>query len=150
MALSLKFKVKLKKNTNMKKIMILSLFALVGLTSCKKQLNENKDLPSNPNPKKFSELKTSESFDWKTTNEVIFSYVGIPTIEPVKTTLTITSEDGKTVLFAGNQEMAKSFQTKLAIPTNMNKVLVKYGAVTKTYNTNVSIISFDILPTLVD
>jgi hypothetical protein len=108
-------------------------------------------LPKNVAPaKKFSEIKTSENFDWKTTNEVTFRYVGIPTIGTVKTTLTISSEDGKTVLFSGNQDMAKSFETKLAIPTNMRNLVVKYGAVTKSYNTSLPIIAFDILPTLVD
>jgi hypothetical protein len=135
----------------MKKLLIVSFFAIVGLTSCKKQFNENQDLPKNVAPaKKFSEIKTSENFDWKTTNEITFKYVGIPTIEPVRTTLTISSEDGKKIFYAGNQEMAKSFEMKLAVPTNMNNLVVKYGAVTKTYNTNLPIIAFDILPTLVD
>ena len=133
----------------MKKLLIVSFFAIVGLTSCKKQFNENQDLPKNVAPaKKFSEIKTSENFDWKTTNEITFKYVGIPTIEPVKTTLTISSEDGKTVLFSGNQEMAKSFEMKLAVPTNMNNLVVKYGAVSKTFSTSLPIISFDILPTV--
>lgn len=134
----------------MKKLMILSLIAIVGLTSCKKQLTEKQDKPNDNKVTKFSELKTSESFDWKTTNEITFKYVGIPTIEPVRTTLTISSEDGKKIFYAGNQEMAKSFEMKLAVPTNMNNLVVKYGAVSKTFSTSLSQISFDILPTIVE
>ena len=135
----------------MKKLLIVSMFALVGLTSCKKQFNENQDLPKNvSSAKKFSEIKTSENFDWKTTNEVTFRYIGVPTIEPVKTTLTIISEDGKVVLYSGNQLMSSNFETKLAIPTNMKNIVVKYGAVSKSFNTSLPIIAFDILPTLVD
>ena len=136
------------KHKQMKKFIILSFLAAISLTSCKKNLTENQDLPTGNNIKKFSELKTSESFDWKTTNELTFNYAGIPTIEPVKTTLTITSEDGKVVLYAGLQEMSANLQIKLAIPTNMNTLKVKYGAVEKTYQTNVSTIAFDILPIL--
>jgi hypothetical protein len=128
--------------------LLLSFIAFATLTSCKKQLTEDQDLPKNSLTKKFSELKTSESFDWKTTKELTFNYVGIQTIQPVKTTLTVSSEDGKVVLFSGLQEMSANFQIKLAIPTNMSTLKVKYGAVEKTYQTNVSAISFDILPTL--
>ena len=135
----------------MKNLIILSVFALLGLTSCKKQMNENQDLPNTgSSAKKFNEIKTSENFDWKTTNELTFNYAGIPTIEPVKTTLTISSEDGKIVFYAGTQEMSSNFQTKLVVPTNMSNIVVKYGAVSKIYSTNVSAISFDILPTLAD
>jgi hypothetical protein len=135
----------------MKKLLIVSMFAIVGLTSCKKQFNEHQELPKNvSSAKKFSEIKTSENFDWKTTNEVTFRYIGVPTIEPVKTTLTIISEDGKVVLYSGNQLMSSNFETKLAIPTNMKNIVVKYGAVTKSFNTSLPIIAFDILPTLVD
>ncbi len=114
-------------------------------------MNENQDLPiTGSSAKKFNEIKTSENFDWKTTNELTFNYVGIPTIQPVKTTLTISSEDGKIVFYAGTQDMSSNFQTKLAVPTNMSNIVVKYGAVSKIYSTNVSAISFDILPTLAD
>lgn len=132
----------------MKKLLLLSLIAFATLTSCKKQLTENQDLPKNSLTKKFSELKTTESFDWKTNKELTFNYVGFPTINPVKTTLTISSEDGKVVLYSGMQEMSANLEVKLAIPTNMGTIKVKYGAVEKTYQTNVSKISFDILPVL--
>lgn len=134
----------------MKKLLILSIFALLGLTSCKKQLTEKQNGPTKNSVTKFSELKTSETFDWKTTNEITFKYVGIPTIEPVKSKLTVTSEDVKIIFYAGNQEMAKSYEMKLAVPTNMKSLIVKYGAVRKTFSTSLSIISFDILPTIVE
>ena len=147
MALTLKIDRETQTKIIMKKLLILSLLAIVGLSSCKKQFNENQDIPSNPS-KKFSELKASENFDWKTTNAITFKYVGIPTFTPTKTTLSITSEDGKIVYYAGTQDMSSNFETKLAIPSNQSQIIVKYGAVSKTYSTSLSTISFDILPTL--
>lgn len=132
----------------MKKFIILSFLAAISLSACKKNLTDNTDLPNGNTTKKFSELKTSEGFNWKTNKELTFNYVGFPTINPVKTTLTISSEDGKVVLYSGMQEMSANLEVKLAIPTNMGTIKVKYGAVEKTYQTNVSKISFDILPVL--
>jgi hypothetical protein len=37
---------------------------------------------------------------------------------------------------------------KLAVPTNMSNLVVKYGAVSKTFSTSLPIISFDILPSV--
>jgi hypothetical protein len=139
---------KTKQSQTMKKFIILSILAALSLSSCKKNLTENQDLPKGNTTTKFSELKTTESFDWKTNKELTFNYVGFPTINPVKTTLTISSEDGKVVLYSGMQEMSANLEVKLAIPTNMGTIKVKYGAVEKTYQTNVSKISFDILPVL--
>jgi hypothetical protein len=131
----------------MKKIVFMSLLGIVTLSSCKKQLFEKyeTDVKNSSQVKNFADLKVSENFDWKTNKAINFQYTGFKTVQPVKTTLTISSVDGKTVFYAGLQLMEENMQTKLVVPNTYTQILVTYGNFAQTFSTKSTQIIFSCL-----
>lgn len=124
--------------------LIATLFFLIGIVACKKNLNES-PLPSNNVAKatKVEELKASPNFKWNTNKTVTIQVAGLKTITPVNRTLKITSLDGKTIYFQANQTMDVSNSHTFSIPTKITEVMVSYGKITKILNTTGTSINFN-------
>lgn len=130
-----------------------ALLAIVLLaTSCKKDLNEI-SIPNDANTdvaKSFREIKTNESFDWKTQKEVSIEVSGLKTMVPISNTLKVTSEDGKIVYYSGNHFMEENLSLKVVLPTNITAVKVNFGSVNKTILTANQTAQFNYLPEITE
>lgn len=137
------------KHNKMKKLIIIALIGIASLSSCKKQLLDKyeQEKIDTPTAKKFAEIKADANFDWKTAKKIVFNYQSMQTISEINATLSIMSVDGKVVFYTGNQLMNKDMQLTLIIPAHINEIVVKYGAITKSFSTNSSQVNFNVLPT---
>ncbi|MDP1727887.1 MAG: hypothetical protein Q8M15_13970 [Bacteroidota bacterium] len=134
----------------MKKILIIAVIAIFALTACKKTLMDKVTPPSDPNKvSQFNQIKASANFDWKTTKAIQLNVQGFATQAPINKTLWVTTVDGKTVYFNAMHLMDQNLTAQLAIPSNVQEVLVSYGTISKKYSTQLSSIIFDFMPEIV-
>lgn len=118
----------------MKKLIILFIFAFVGFTSCKKQLDENNDLPNNSGkPGKFNEIKTDPSFNWNTALPVELIIKGLITPNPVQNTLVVSNKSKTANYYVGNHLMGEDLNLKFGVPSALDSLLIKFGSIEKTY-----------------
>lgn len=128
----------------MKKISLGIALAVLGLASCKKDTNDKTE-PTPAAVTNFNELKTSQSFDWKTSKEITINIAGLQTIAPVVGTFTVTSTDGKTTFYQALQAMDYSGSVKVTVPSHITDLHINFGTVQKTFSTSQSTINFDYL-----
>jgi len=131
----------------MKNLMIIAAIAVIGLSSCKKDLMDRVTPASTKTQEvsKFAEIKVQENFDWKTSKEFTMNVAGLETISPINGTMKVTSDDGKIVFYQGLHSMNKSFQTKFMVPVHIKGITVSFGSISKNYSTLAKQIQFDYL-----
>lgn len=129
----------------MKKLLILSVLALVGLASCKKNL-ETPSLKSEGQANAFKEIKTDENFSWKTTEEITLNVSPLNTPVKIVNTLKVSSADGKTIYLSRLASMDEAITEKLNIPSSEKSVQVSFGSISKSFQTTVNRIEFDYFP----
>lgn len=98
------------------------LLAIIWLTSCSKDLT---DQPVKP-PANLSELRVASDFNWSTGKTVEIDITGLPTTEPVYSTLSIGLADGSTLY----QEMHNiNTDTKLSVivPVATTTLSLRFG-----------------------
>lgn len=122
--------------------MLLGSLTLVA-TSCKKTSNT-------PPVTKFSEIKTSNTFDWKTTRKINFQVTGIPTLVNEKNLLMVSSADGKEVYFKNFMAMSQNLSTTVVIPRGVTNVLVSFGTIKKTMAVTGGTLDFNYTADLTD
>lgn len=133
----------------MKKISFLIALAVLGLASCKKDTNDKTE-PTPSAVTNFNELKTSQSFDWRTSKEITINIAGLQTMSPVVGTFKVTSTDGKTTFYQALQAMDYSGSVKVNVPSHITDININFGSVQKTFTTSQSTINFDYLMPLTE
>ena len=128
----------------MKKLTLVIALAVLGIASCKKE-STIKTEPTNVSVSNFNELKTSQSFDWKTTKEITINIAGLQTISPVIGTFTVTTTDGKIAFYQASTAMNQSNSIKVSVPSHIKDININFGSVQKTFSTSQSSIQFDYL-----
>ena len=105
-------------------ILISLILSAAAYTGCKK----NTDNPTPSKPSNLTELKASSTFTWSTGTPVTVSIQGLPTVIPVKSTLSISLKDGS-VLYSDLHEMTQDLTLSLVIPSTENGLVLKYGSI---------------------
>ena len=105
---------------------LLLIVAISGVffTGCRK----NENLPPVDPPKTMNDLKAPAMFNWSTEIPVEFKITGLPTIVPVKSTLTISRVDG-TPLYSSLHLMDQNLTINLTVPSTETQLVLKYGSV---------------------
>ncbi|MDZ4668511.1 MAG: hypothetical protein SGJ00_11610 [bacterium] len=132
----------------MKNLMIIAAIAVLGLSSCKKDLMDRVTPTSKTQTQdasKFAEIRVQENFDWKTSKEFTMNVAGLETIAPINSTIKVTSDDGKIVFYQGLHGMNESFQTKFMVPAHIKGIIVSFGSISKNYGTLAKQIQFNYL-----
>ena len=119
----------------------------VFFTGCKKSENTT---PLQPQlPKTLNDLKAADSFNWSTGTSVDFTITGLPTVVPVKSTLTIGRTDG-TVLFTRLHLMSEDLALSLTLPSTDKELILQYGTVTYHVPILSQMASFSFIPVLTE
>ena len=125
-------------------LLITSLVALTLIASCKRDTNITS--PGNPTaPVTINDLKPSESFDWKTTNDITLNVTGLATQVVIKRPLVVKGMDG-TEYFSIYHKMSDNLNIKITLPAHITKVKVEYGAIVKEKDVLGNTISFNFTP----
>ncbi|NTV18262.1 MAG: hypothetical protein HGA83_02405 [Bacteroidales bacterium] len=75
----------------------------------------------------MGEAKVSDSFSWSTSNSVEVIITGLPTIVTVKSTLSISLQDG-TRLYSLLHNMSQDLRLKIIVPSETTNLTLKYGS----------------------
>lgn len=126
----------------MKKSSILTLLAgLLLLSACKKDV-----APGTDNPVNDVTLKADKSFSWKSTKAITIAIKGTPVSTTVERKFSIELSTGELV-YAANLNMSKDYQFNLTLPAHAEKLVYKYGSITKEATISGSIVTLDYLVT---
>lgn len=109
--------------------MVVSLAAI----GCKKSPNTEEELPTNT-PGKFSEIKTSPSFDWGTNKLFKLNVKGLSTISEVRNTFKVSSLDKSATYYQSSRLMSESFTATLTVPIHLDSLSFQFGTVTKNFS----------------
>jgi hypothetical protein len=126
-----------------KLIFLISAISGMLFTSCKKSEVIAPDQPS----KTLNDLKASDSFNWSTGISVALKITGLPTVVPVKSTLTVSLTNG-TSLFSRLHQMDEDLTINLTVPSTEKELILQYGSVSYpvAISNNQAIFSF--IPTI--
>jgi len=100
--------------------------ATVLATGCKK--NDSGNITPDTPPKTLQDLNAPASFHWSTEMTVTLKITGLPTVVPVKSTLTVGLPNG-TTLFSRLHQMDQNLTIDLSVPSTENQLILKYGSV---------------------
>jgi hypothetical protein len=124
-------------------ILMILVMSSVLYTGCKK----NSEVPTPSKPSNLTELQISSTFSWSTGIPITVSIQGLPTIIPVKSTLSISLKDGS-VLYSALHEMDRNLTISMVIPSTENGLVLKYGSVSYQVPVVNSNASFSFIPVL--
>lgn len=130
----------------MKNISLLLAIVVLGMTSCKKDLIEKAGPAPTSSVSKFSEIKASETFDWKTSKEYTLQVTGMNTIADANGTFKVTSLDGKIIFYQAAHKMNESFTSKFKVPSHIKDLTLSFGSIRKNVSTVNTNIQFNYLP----
>jgi hypothetical protein len=125
-----------------KNMLILAVISALMIVSCKKNLKES-PAPAAPKATKVSQLKASESFNWKTSKYLVLNVSGLNTLTPISRTLIVSSTDGKEVYYQSRQLMSLSTSLPLIVPATSTELKITYGKIIKVISLNTPIIQFN-------
>ncbi|MBP1671292.1 MAG: hypothetical protein H6Q22_864 [Bacteroidetes bacterium] len=112
----------------MKNSIYIILFLVAGiLVSCVKFPDPSPG-PVKPADKiTMGDAKVSDTFSWSTSKSVEVTITGLPTIVTVKSTLSISLQDG-TRLYSLFHNMSQDLQLKIIVPSETTSLTLKYGS----------------------
>ena len=123
--------------------MLILLFTGVVFTACEKR----DVIVDPPAPKTLNELNAPENFPWSTGMPVEVTITGLPTVVPVKSTLTLSRKDGS-ILFSGMHLMSSDAVINLIIPSAEKELVLKYGTTTATLTIAGGKAAFSFIPVI--
>jgi hypothetical protein len=127
-----------------KNITLIILISSIGLLSCIKQ--NLPDPGTTPEDKtKLADAKVPDSFNWSTSKNVEVSITGLPTVVPIKNTLTITLPDGSK-LYNAYHDMSANLKLTLVIPATVTQLKLKFGTYDETLNITNNKAAFSFIP----
>jgi len=112
----------------MKNSIYIFFFLIAGiLVSCVKFPDPNPG-PVKPTDKiTLGEAKVSDTFSWSTSKSVEVTITGLPTIVTVKSTLSISLQDG-TRLYSLFHNMSQDLKLTIIVPSETTSLILKYGS----------------------
>ncbi|HBG24658.1 MAG: hypothetical protein A2X17_03500 [Bacteroidetes bacterium GWF2_41_61] len=127
-----------------KNIVLIILISTLGLLSCIKQ--NLPDPGTTPEDKtKLADAKVPDSFNWSTSKNVEVSITGLPTVVPIKNTLTITLPDGSK-LYNAYHDMSVNLKLTLVVPATVTQLKLKFGTYDETLNIANNKAAFSFIP----
>jgi hypothetical protein len=129
-------------------VFLITVLVTILLVACSKNRLESTD-DGTIEPPKISTLVVPATFNWSTGKTITVNIVGLPTLLPVKSTLTIGLKDG-TQLYKNFQDMSQSFRIIVTIPAIENSLRLKYGTVTYDFPITGDKADFSFIPTIQD
>lgn len=107
------------------------------------------DQPQPAEPQGFSKLEVAANFDWANSRLVTVNVTGLPTNQPIRSTLTMSRHSGGNEdFYAGSHLMSENVSVTLRIPAAQDSLIVRFGAVQKTIGVRARTVSVDYLPTI--
>jgi hypothetical protein len=119
---------------------------LFAINACTKPAAET---PQPSEPQGFSKLEVASNFDWKNSKTVTINVTGLPTNEPIRSTLTMSRHSGGNEdFYAGSHLMSENVSVTLRIPAAQDSLIVRFGTVQKTISVKTRTVTVDYLPTI--
>jgi len=125
-------------------LILISAITIVSFTSCEKSTDI---VPSPQND--IEDIKFDGSFNWSTGNTVTLSITGLPTIVPVKNTLTISLKDGSDA-FSSLHLLDQNLTLNLTVPSTEKELKLSYGTATYTVPIINNKADFSFIPVIQD
>lgn len=120
--------------------------AILMLSSCVNDKLE--EFTTSKNAKSMNELIAPKDFQWKTAQTVKVDITGLPTLQPVQSTLTIG--DTKDLYYSGYHLMSDNLQLSIEVPAIDKELKLKFGAVEQTATIKDGKASFSFIPVVTD
>ncbi len=120
--------------------------AILLLSSCVNDKLE--EFTTSKNAKSMNELIAPKDFQWKTAQTVKVDITGLPTLQPVQSTLTIG--DTKDLYYSGYHLMSDNLQLSIEVPAIDKELKLKFGAVEQTATIKDGKASFSFIPVVTD
>ncbi|MFZ4455211.1 MAG: hypothetical protein ACOYOT_03230 [Bacteroidales bacterium] len=126
--------------------MALFVTVILFLSSC---VNDKLEefAPSN-NAKSMNELIAPKDFQWRTSQTVTVDITGLPTLQPVKSTLTIG--DNTSTYYSGFHLMSQNHLLSIEVPAIDKELKLKFGAIEQTATIKDGKASFSFIPIVTD
>jgi len=125
-------------------LILISAITIVSFTSCEKST----DIAPSPQ-NDIEDIKFDGSFNWSTGNTVTLSITGLPTIVPVKNTLTISLKDGSSA-FSSLHLLDQNLTLNLTVPSTEKELKLNYGTATYTVPIINNKADFSFIPVIQD
>jgi hypothetical protein len=93
--------------------------------------------------KKFTDLKTSPSFNWGTTKKVTVNILGLVTQAPITGTLKLTHNESGTIHYIGNHAMSETLSMNMEIPIAQDSMRLTFGSISKVFSVSGTVINMD-------
>ncbi len=122
-------------------VLMTSVLVISLLSSCLVEPLENQ---GGDNIGSITELKAGSSFDWKTTNSVEVTVMGLPVEVGVKRRLTLMAEEGS-AFYAGSMAMNDDFKMEFELPNHTQGIIMEYGEIRKTGEISGGKVNFDFI-----
>lgn len=130
----------------LKSILGLLLITSTTFVSCKKdfipEVESAKKTTDASKVLNFKDIKVSSSFDWKSTKEITIHLQPLATPIKINNTLLVKTEKGE-ILFNKLQTMNEAFTGKILVPSNLTKLVVSFGTISKTENISNNQVNFN-------
>jgi len=112
----------------MKNSIYIILFLVAGiLVSCVKFPNPDPGPVKSTEKTTLGDVKVSDSFTWSTSKSVDVLITGLPTIVTVKSTLSLSLQDG-TRLYSLLHNMSQDLKLSIIVPSETTSLTLKYGS----------------------
>ena len=131
------------------RLMSLLIPVMVFFSSCVEQPLEDDIRIAGPAEDTIEDLKVSEFFEWKTTQEITVNIEGLPVDVGVNRKLGLLTASGEEI-FAGSHKMHEDFEMTFDLSQNINTITMQYGSIEKSAEIMGSGVSFDFYTELAD
>lgn len=132
--------------TNLIAKLIFSVAVFFSLSSCiKDNLNEP---TTSTNAQTMKDLIAPKEFKWKTSQTVVVNITGLPTIEDVRATLSVS--DSHNTFYSGSHLMSENHTLTLEIPATDLELKLKFGATEQISIIKDGKASFSFIPAITD
>lgn len=78
----------------------------------------------------FKELVVDGTFNWKTTKTYNLKITGLETLNPVQAIFKIETSSGQSI-YEESRNMSESFTIELNLPNHEQKIMVRFGSLSK-------------------
>jgi hypothetical protein len=107
------------------------------------------DPPVSTQPTNLNEIQVEQEFNWSTSKDVEIHITGLPTIQPVYSTLNISLNDGSS-LYQGFHSMSENLVIRVNIPTEVSDLNLQFGKITYNLTIETNRANFSFIPTITE
>ncbi len=129
-------------NTTRNKVLLgLIMVGLMTATACLKLPTPTEEEVKSS--KKFTDIKTSPTFNWGTTRKVTVNIMGLITQSPITGTLKLTNNSSGAIHYIGNHAMSETLSMNMDIPIAQDSMRLTFGSISKAYSVSGTVIDMD-------